>query len=138
MKRFPCLVLDANIVIQLFQLGLWDEVVERCELILSETVVQEADFFVDNKSVEHAIDLRPDVDAGRIRVIALTLAENHCVSIAVRFPLRSEARRRRNGVPRLLSSRRRPASLVFERCDCLQGSSGPGPVRARRIPRRGT
>jgi len=68
-------VLDANIVIQLFQLGLWDEVVERCELILSETVVGEADFFVDSRGVEHAIDLRPDADAGRIRVIALTLAE---------------------------------------------------------------
>jgi hypothetical protein len=75
MKRFPCLVLDANIVIQLFELGLWDGVVERCDLILAETVAEEADFFVDSKGVEHAIDLRPDVDAGRIRVTALALAE---------------------------------------------------------------
>lgn len=75
MKRFPCLVLDANIVIQLFQLGLWDAVVERCELILADSVVDEADFFVDSKGVERAIDLQPDVAAGRIRVIALTLTE---------------------------------------------------------------
>ena len=36
MKRFPCLVLDANIVIQLFQLGLWDEVVELDDFFLWE------------------------------------------------------------------------------------------------------
>jgi hypothetical protein len=31
MKRFPCLILDANIVIWLFAQGLWSAVVERCE-----------------------------------------------------------------------------------------------------------
>jgi len=75
MKRFPCLVLDANIVIQLFQLGLWDDVVERCELILVESVVEESDFFVDSNDVEHGIDLQPDVGGGRIRVIAMTVTE---------------------------------------------------------------
>lgn len=71
MKRFPCLVLDANIIIALFQHGLWDAVVDRSELILSETVVEEADFFVDSEGVQHGIDLRPDIDAGRIRVVAI-------------------------------------------------------------------
>ncbi len=75
MRRFPCLVLDANIVIQLFQYGLWDEFVERCELTLSETVVEEADFFVDSNGVEHGIDLQPDIHAGRIRVMAMTVTE---------------------------------------------------------------
>ena len=75
MKRFPCLVLDANIVIFLFQHGLWNAVVERCELILSETVVDEADFFVDDKDVEHRIDLQPDIDAGRIRVISISASD---------------------------------------------------------------
>jgi hypothetical protein len=75
MKRFQCLVLDANIIILLFQHGLWNEVVERCELILSETVIEEADFFVDSKGVEHRIDLQPDIQAGRIRVVAIMATE---------------------------------------------------------------
>jgi hypothetical protein len=75
MKRFQCLVLDANIIILLFQHGLWNEVVKRCELILSETVIEEADFFVDSKGVEHRIDLQPDIQAGRIRVVAIMATE---------------------------------------------------------------
>jgi hypothetical protein len=75
MKRFPCLVLDANIIILLFQHDLWNEVVKRCELILSETVIEEADFFVDSNGVEHGIDLQPDIQAGRIRVVAIMATE---------------------------------------------------------------
>jgi hypothetical protein len=75
MKRFQCLVLDANIIILLFQHGLWNEVVERSELILSETVIEEADFFVDSKGVEHRIDLQPDIQAGRVRVVAIMATE---------------------------------------------------------------
>lgn len=75
MRRFPCLVLDANIIILLFRHGLWGSVVERCELILSETVVEEADFFVDDEDVQHGIDLQPDIDAGRIRVVAIAATE---------------------------------------------------------------
>jgi len=75
MKRFPCLVLDANIIILLFQHKLWSQVVEHCELILPETVVDEADFFVDSLGVEHGIDLQPDILGGRIRVVSFTTTE---------------------------------------------------------------
>jgi hypothetical protein len=75
MKRFPCLVLDANVIILLFQHGLWDAVVERCELILSEIVVEEADFFIDDSGVQHRINLQPDIDAGRVRVVAIAVTE---------------------------------------------------------------
>lgn len=75
MKRFPCLVLDANIIILLFQHSLWSKVVEHCDLTLSETVIDEADFFVDSMGVEHSIDLQPDIRAGRIRVVSFTATE---------------------------------------------------------------
>jgi hypothetical protein len=75
MKRYPCLVLDANIIIILFQCGLWNTVVERCELILPETVVDEADFFRDDSGVEHGIDLQPDISAGRVRTVAMSVTE---------------------------------------------------------------
>lgn len=75
MKRFPCLVLDANIIILLFEYGLWSKVVEHCDLTLSQTVIDEADFFVDSAGVEHSIDLGPDIRAGRIRVVSFTATE---------------------------------------------------------------
>src|SRR5262245_41268097 len=75
MKRFPCLVLDANIIIFLFQQGLWGTVVERCEIIVSETVVDEADFYADAEGAPHAIDLQPDIAAGRIQVVAIAATE---------------------------------------------------------------
>jgi hypothetical protein len=75
MTRFPCLILDANIVIWLFEQGLWNAVVERCELILSQTVIDEADYFQDNTSTERTIDLQPDIMAGRIKVISVSSGE---------------------------------------------------------------
>lgn len=36
---------------------------------------READFVVDDHGVEHAIDLKPDIDAGRIRLVAITATE---------------------------------------------------------------
>lgn len=64
MKRFPCLILDANIVIWLFAQGLWSAVVERCELILSQTVIDEADYFQDSAGTERTYSAtypQPDV-----------------------------------------------------------------------------
>jgi hypothetical protein len=71
MKPSHCLLFDANIVIALFQFRLWKAVLSRCELVLTETVVDEADYFVDENGVENSIDLRPYIAAGQVRVIAV-------------------------------------------------------------------
>ena len=45
------LLLDANVIIKLFELGLWDRVVERCEVLVSKIVKEEeADFYVRDDS----------------------------------------------------------------------------------------
>jgi hypothetical protein len=75
MKRFPCLILDANIVICLFAQGLWNAVVQHCELIVSETVIDEADYFQDSAGVERGIDLQSDIESGRIKVISVSATE---------------------------------------------------------------
>jgi hypothetical protein len=75
MKAYPCLIFDANIVISLFAHGLWTSVVERCELILAETVVDEADFYVDAAGIERRINLKPDIDAARIRVVSVPIRD---------------------------------------------------------------
>jgi len=46
MKKLRLLLLDANVVIKLFELGLWDVVVERCDVLLAGTVADiEADYY---------------------------------------------------------------------------------------------
>jgi hypothetical protein len=45
MKKFSLLLLDANVVIALCRMGLWDRVLERCEILLARTVFDESSFF---------------------------------------------------------------------------------------------
>lgn len=42
MKKFQFLLLDAGPIIKLFQLGLWDELIKRCDITISRTVLEEA------------------------------------------------------------------------------------------------
>jgi hypothetical protein len=44
MKRFKCPLLDANVVIELSSLGLWDALVRQCDIHLSEMVIAESNF----------------------------------------------------------------------------------------------
>jgi hypothetical protein len=70
MKRFKCLLLDANVVIKLFSLGLWNALMKQCEIHLSEIVVGEANYFEDSKGVRHDIDLSPCIESGQVQVFS--------------------------------------------------------------------
>ena len=43
-KRLSFLLLDANVIIRLFKLGLWNQVVAQCDLHLARSVMGEAHF----------------------------------------------------------------------------------------------
>ncbi len=50
MKKLRFLLLDACVVIKVFQLGLWKQLCERCEILLAETVArEEAQFYLDRR-----------------------------------------------------------------------------------------
>ena len=69
MKKPKLLLLDANVVIHLFELGIWTEVITRHKVHLAKTVVeQEARYYEDTSGTRHYIDLSDDIDAGRIQV----------------------------------------------------------------------
>jgi hypothetical protein len=70
MQRFKCLLLDANIVIELFSLGLWDAFVKQCEVHLSEIVVGEADYYEDPEGTRHNIDLTSYRKSGQIQIFS--------------------------------------------------------------------
>jgi hypothetical protein len=75
MKKFKCLLLDANIVIKLCKLGLWDALLKQCEIHLSETVIQEANYYEDSKGERHDINLNPYVERGQVHVFSHSAAD---------------------------------------------------------------
>lgn len=72
MKRLSFLLLDANVVIYLFELGIWDRLVAECDIHLSRTVIQETQFFMRD-GLRHDIDLSPFEADGRIRVFEVAI-----------------------------------------------------------------
>ena len=44
MKKFRFLLLDAGPIIKLFELGIWDEFIAKCDVTISRTVAEEAQY----------------------------------------------------------------------------------------------
>ena len=76
-KRLSFLLLDANIIIELWRLNLWNKLVELCDIHVGRTVLREADFFLDSIGNRVAIDLQPDIEGHRIEVFQVELSELH-------------------------------------------------------------
>jgi hypothetical protein len=55
--KFNLLLLDANVIIYLFELELWGQILERCNVYLCPTVIDEADFWYDQNGERHEIDM---------------------------------------------------------------------------------
>jgi len=71
--KFQLLLLDANIVIYLHELGLWEIFTEKCFVTLTRTVVEESQFWEDSEGGYHTIDLAPEVESGKIRCVEVSL-----------------------------------------------------------------
>ena len=67
MKKFRLLLLDANVVIELFRQGLWNKLLESCDVYLSRTVAEvEAHFYRDSQGDRQDFDLQPCIQAGKV------------------------------------------------------------------------
>jgi len=76
MKKFRLLLLDANVVIELFKRGVWDRLVEACDIHLASTVVSaEAHFYEDDEGVRHDFDLEPYRRDGKVTVFDIAPSE---------------------------------------------------------------
>jgi len=72
-KKFRLLLLDANIVIELFRQGIWERLIEVCDVHLAGTIVSsEAHFYEDDQGVRVDFDLREYCEAERISVFDVT------------------------------------------------------------------
>jgi hypothetical protein len=66
-KKLRLLLLDANVVIMLHELGLWDKTVNLCDIHLAGTVIdEEALFFRDSHGDDHSIDLSADIASAKV------------------------------------------------------------------------
>ena len=74
MKKLKFILLDAGPIIKLFELGLWDTLISKCEITISRIVMEEAKWA--SKDFEDVqIDLEPYVQTKRIQVIDSSPAE---------------------------------------------------------------
>lgn len=75
MKKFSLLLLDANVVIVLCELGLWGLVLEKCEVLLARTVFEESFFYVNELGDKVYFSLEEDLNAGRLKVVEVPSAQ---------------------------------------------------------------
>ena len=69
MKKFRFLLLDANIIFKLHELGIWGQVLDRCELLVARTIVEQEVKYFRGATHDSLIDLGPDIAAKRIEVV---------------------------------------------------------------------
>ena len=71
MTKSRLVLLDANIVIQLFESGIWEQLIARFDIVLAQTVVDESDHYRDDDfAIE--IELQPYIDCKQVSVLSLT------------------------------------------------------------------
>jgi len=69
MPKPKLLLLDANIIILAHELGVWDQLVEKCSITITETVYEEALFWDDADGERHDITLGPGIENGKIECV---------------------------------------------------------------------
>jgi hypothetical protein len=79
MTRSRLILLDANVVIALFEFGIWERVAARCGIVLARTVMDEAQFF-DVDGVRQHIDWPRWTESGvvDVRVASATDVASFC------------------------------------------------------------
>jgi hypothetical protein len=73
MPKLKLLILDANVVIRLHELGLWQTVVAKCDVHLSRIVIDDEVKYYHGRDRDKLVDLSPDVAAGRVQVFEVQL-----------------------------------------------------------------
>jgi hypothetical protein len=75
MKKLRLLLLDANIVIKLFEEGIWGDVVSRYEIHVARSVFGEVQFVKDKDGFAETISLKEDEDRGHIKVFEVGVSK---------------------------------------------------------------
>lgn len=74
MKKFQFLLLDAGPVIKLFELGIWEQFIEACDVTITRTVAENEVVFASKEEGKEYIDLTTYEKQGRINIIDVELS----------------------------------------------------------------
>jgi len=69
MKKFRFLLLDAGPIIKLFELGIWDKFIDKCEATFSQTVKYQAENVGRELGIE--LDIEPYKNQGLVKIFDL-------------------------------------------------------------------
>lgn len=74
MQHSSFLLLDANVIIYLFKIGIWDKLVQCSRLQVARTVLDvEAHFYEDDRGQRCDFDLKQYVDSSAIQIVDCSL-----------------------------------------------------------------
>jgi hypothetical protein len=68
MKKFPFLLLDAGPIIKLFELGIWEEFIKKCDVTVSRIVANQAKY-ASQEFEDICIDLERYEEQSRINIL---------------------------------------------------------------------
>ena len=74
MKRYPFLLLDAGPIIKLFQLGIWDDFITKCDVTISSIVAEEAQY-ASREDYDVCINIESYREQGLVRIIDVDLSK---------------------------------------------------------------
>ena len=76
-RKLGYVLLDANVIIEAYALGVWNKLLDRTKTVIPSTVVQDEAFYFDKKKSGKrlAIDLNEFIDSGRILEVGATATE---------------------------------------------------------------
>jgi len=74
MKKFRFLLLDAGPILKLFEVGLWEPFIDKCDVTVCRTVAEEARW-ASREFVDICIDLDTYCHDGRIRIEDVSLSQ---------------------------------------------------------------
>lgn len=76
MKKFRFLLLDAGPIIKLFELGLWDDFISKCDVTICRTVAEDELVFAETDKGKEYIEhgLKSDEEKSLIKIIDIGLS----------------------------------------------------------------
>lgn len=75
MKKIKLLILDANVIIELYRFGIWETFIKNCDVHLAESVIDEAQFYLNNKGEKIYFDLQKCVKKKKINKFSKLASE---------------------------------------------------------------
>jgi hypothetical protein len=70
------ILLDANVIISLHQLGLWSQIINQCQVFSTSCIVfDESKFYSTKNGDQISIDLKQSIDEGKLTVLDADLSD---------------------------------------------------------------